>query len=113
MALLIALATVLILLGGFILLTSFERKRGTRFLAPLRARLDVYVQHTVQTLRSIDTDALAYVKVKAAAVHLVHEIAHQVLLMVRALERTLTGAVRALRRKKEAASLQDSQEKIG
>ncbi len=110
MALGIAIAVVAMLLGGFILLTSFEQKKGARLLAPLRARLDVYAKEVARMVRTIDVNALAYTKMKTLFMHLVHEVAHGTLIVVRALERTLTSAVRTLRHKKES---QDIPPKIG
>ena len=110
MILSIAIAIVAMLLGGFILLASFERKKGARVLAPLRARLDVYAKDFARVVRTIDMNALAYTKMQALLMHLVHEAAHGTLIVVRALERTLTSAVRTLRHKKES---QDTPPKIG
>ena len=110
MILTIAIAIVAVLLGGFILLTAFEKKKGTRILVPLRARLDVYAINVVRTMRNIDMNALAYTKLRALAIHIGHEIAHGVLITIRALERLLTRTVRTLRHKKEE---QDSGEKMG
>lgn len=111
---LIAIAIAALVFGGFLLLTAFETKRGERVLAPLRARLDVYASGAARLVRKADLHALPYTKLRTAFMHVVHEVAHGVLVGVRALERALTRTVRTLRHTKDGTTPPaDSVEKVG
>lgn len=96
MALAIAILVVALLLGGFIFLTIVEKKRGARVLAPLRARLDVYVGGAAHEARKLNGGELS-ARLRVIAAYIVHECVHAVLIAVRALERLLTQTVRTLR----------------
>lgn len=105
MVLAVALAIVVLLLVLFITLTLVERKSGTRAFAPLRARLDYVVSELATRVRRIYVSAFAYERMRVLAIHIAHGIAHQVLIVVRILERFLTNVVRRIRRKKEIESI--------
>ncbi len=84
------------LLAGFLFLTAVEKRRGSRVLAPLRARLDVYTADAALKARSLNGGVLRK-RASVIGAYLVHEVVHGVLVAVRALERLLTNTVRALR----------------
>lgn len=103
MALAIAFIVVALLLAGFLALTSFERKRGKRLFAGSRDALDARVSHANAVLSAADFGKLAYHGAHVAFDHLVHELTHAVLFVVRVIERFLTRAVRYLRDRRSNA----------
>lgn len=111
MILSIAIAIIFILLGGFFLLTSFEKRKGARMLAPTRARLDVWVMELTRTVRKFNVE-MTTSRLRIIVAYIVHELVHGVLVGVRALERFLTRTVRTIREhrfgKKETAKREDN-----
>lgn len=94
---LIFILTTLALLAGFIALSGYEEKRGMRFFAPQRARLDKNVARIEFILAHVDFGAFLLEEARRFAARVGHDIAHISLLAVRAAERLLTRAVRYLR----------------
>ncbi|HYD92867.1 MAG TPA: hypothetical protein VEB18_00180 [Candidatus Paceibacterota bacterium] len=97
MALAIAFIAVAFLLAGFLALTAFEAKRGHRFFSAARERLDARVSHVAEIVRTVDFGKLVFHAIQVAIDHIVHELAHIVLIVVRFIERFLTRVVRYLR----------------
>ncbi|MDE1919459.1 MAG: hypothetical protein KGH56_02045 [Patescibacteria group bacterium] len=97
MAQLFFILSALILLGGFFALTIYEERRGTRFLAAYRARLDHDVERVEFILAHVDFKAFLIEEVRRVAARVGHDIAHLSLLVVRGAERLLTRTVRYLR----------------
>lgn len=87
----------LLLLTTYIALLMLEARRGTRFFAARRERLDRAVGHIAFIARHVDFNSFA----REEAIHLsrqgIHILAHRVLLGVRRAERLLTRLVRHLR----------------
>lgn len=92
------------LLGGFLLLTGFERGRGLRVAGSFRNALDAKVARAAFIAKHVDWGA--FVKHLSGTVleRVAHDIAHTVLLLVRTIERTLTRAVRSLRERRGLAN---------
>ena len=92
--------SVLIALGlliGFIALSEYEKRRGMRLFAPLRARLDHAVEHATFILSHVDFGAFLLDETRRIATHFGHIIVHFSLQAVRAAERLLTRLVRYFR----------------
>ncbi|HEY4500711.1 MAG TPA: hypothetical protein VJI70_00355 [Candidatus Paceibacterota bacterium] len=98
---LIFIFVALVLLVGFFVLTSYEARRGSRFYAGHRERLD----HTVERIEFIVANVNLGEFMRDEILHLAsrigHDIAHFSLLVVRAVERLLTRLVRRLRAQPE------------
>lgn len=94
---LILIAVSLILLGGFLVLVSIERKRGLRVAGALRNRLDAKVSRVAFIVQHVDWGAFVKHLVGTVFERVAHDIAHGVLRAVRFVERLLTRTVRQLR----------------
>lgn len=94
---LIFILTTLALLAGFVALSGYEGRRGMRFFAPQRARLDKNVARIEFILAHVDFGAFLLDETRRFAARIGHDVAHVSLLLVRAAERLLTRAVRYLR----------------
>lgn len=90
---LIALA----LLAGFLVLTEYEMRRGTRVFARERDLLDAKVARVEFILEHVDLWAFAREEFLRLAHRFGHDIARLSLEAVRAIERLLTRLVRRLR----------------
>jgi len=97
MASLIFILVSLTLLVGFFMLSAYETRRGVRLFARERARLDGDVTRITFVLTHVDFGAFVRDLVIHATHCIVHDIAHFSLLIVRAIERSLTRLVRFLR----------------
>lgn len=97
MAYLIAISTSLVLFFGFVGFTALEKKRGARFLASSREKLDGTVTRTAHTLMSVDPLDLAVRGARMLFAHVIHDIANVLWAAVRMLERTLASVVYRLR----------------
>lgn len=94
------------LLSGFLALTHFETVRGTRFFAPMRAKMDERTEKAVFVVRHVDWGAFANHLMKTGAARVAHDVAHGILVVVRVAERILTRVVKYLRtRRQEAATV--------
>lgn len=105
MAYLIALALSLALLAGFVALTRYEARRGMRFFAAERARLDEHVEKVEFIVAHVDLAAFARDEARHAMTRLGHAIAHISLQAVREIEHLLTRLVRNLRMRTESAAV--------
>ena len=94
---LIATLVAVALLFAFPMLTRYEARRGARFFAPTRARLDRSVEHAKFIFTHVDFAAFLRGEVRHGISRLGHAIAHYSLQAVRATERLLTRLVRYLR----------------
>ena len=90
---------------GFLLFTYYESRRGTRFFAASRYRLDKKVARMSFLLEHVDWGAFTAHVTKASLQTVAHDTAHASLIAVRAVERFLTRAVSALRRSREGIAL--------
>lgn len=90
-----------LLLFGFLLVTVFEERRGARFFAASRYKLDAKVARAFFVIDHVDWGAFSAHVTRTTLRTVAHDIAHGSLLAVRAVERFLTRAVRALRAQRE------------
>lgn len=97
MAYLVFLVVSLILFSGFLALTAYESRRGTRVAARSRAALDARVERVSFIATHVDFPAYLRDLVRVIAARIAHDVIHAGLVIVRFLERLLTRAVRALR----------------
>jgi len=93
--LILSLST-LVLLVGFIILSDYEMKRGVRFFARERARLDKYIERVEFILANVDLGAFLREEIHRIAQRVAQDSAHITLQTVRAIERLLTRLVRHL-----------------
>jgi hypothetical protein len=91
-------------LAGFFALTWHEERRGARFFAPERARLDEKVARAEFILSHVDFAAFARAEARRAAHVVGHEVVHLSLHAVRATERVLTRLVRHFHAQKEVSA---------
>ena len=82
---------------GFLALTRAEVKSGRRVMAPVRDRLDTQVEGARAQLRALDLEHTLVRTAIAGASLVAHEVAHGMLIGIRALERALTRATKHLR----------------
>lgn len=97
MTYLFLILAALALLAGFLALTRYEAKRGARFFASLRTRLDRGIEHVEFILTHVDLGAFLRDEIRGFARRLAHDGAHFSLQAVRAIERFLTSLVRHFR----------------
>lgn len=95
----------LVLFFGFLALTAYEGKRGSRVFASGRASLDAKVSETTGALKHVDFSAFLWHLVRDVTSRIVHDVAHVSLIVVRWLERFLTRIVRYLRGKTSVATV--------
>lgn len=94
MTYLIFILITLVLLGGFFALTRYEAEHGMRFFAPFRARLDQNVEHVEFILTHVDITTFLRNEIIHFAHRIGHDSVHLSLIVVRAVERSLTRLVR-------------------
>ncbi|MDP2594239.1 MAG: hypothetical protein Q8P36_02795 [bacterium] len=87
------------LLVGYVGLLALESRRGARFLASHRTRLDQAVEQGMFVLTHVDFASFVREEAMRIAHRLTHDMAHLSLTSVRILERLLTRLVRHLRAK--------------
>ena len=87
----------LLLLVGFFVLTSYETRRGVRFYATQRDRLDRIVERTEFIVENVNLGEFLRDEVHHLIGRIGHDIVHFSLIVVRAIERLLTNLVRRLR----------------
>ncbi len=97
---LILIAASLILLGGFLLLVGFERKRGLRVAGVWRNKLDKKIGRAVFIAKHVDWGAFFKHLVGTLTERVLHDVAHVVLQLVRTTERVLTRTVKSLRERR-------------
>ncbi len=100
MSLLILIGLASILFGGFLLLTAFEARAGSRLLEPVRRTLDRHIARLGFIATHIDWSAFIKHVVGTFVERAAHDIAHASLLFVRFVERLLTRTVRSLRERR-------------
>jgi len=105
MTYLILIAVSFLLLGGFLLLTAFERGRGLRVAGVWRNRLDAKTARMMFVVRHVDWGAFVRHLAVTAFERVAHDLAHATLVLVRALERLLTRMVKYLRERRGASPL--------
>ncbi|KND47567.1 MAG: hypothetical protein AB199_04000 [Parcubacteria bacterium C7867-004] len=98
---LILIGLSLILFGGFLLLTAFERSRGMRMAGIARNRLDAHMARLSFIIAHVDWSAFAKHLAGSLASRVMHDVTHAILVLVRSLERILTRTVKGLREKRE------------
>jgi hypothetical protein len=87
----------LALFAGFLALTKREAHTGARLFSLVRSKLDVFVERFHFVLVHVDLEAFLKHESRAFLTRLVHDTVHISLLIVRAVERVLTRAIRQLR----------------
>lgn len=97
MAHLILVIAAVALLAGFFALTRYEARRGIRFYAPQRERLDQSVERIEFILAHVDLGEFLRSEIRHLVSRIGHDAAHLSLLAVRFVERLLTRLVRRLR----------------
>ena len=102
MAYLIAILITILLLVSFLALTRHEAKRGTRFFARLRTRLDERVEHVQSVLAHANVNVFLREETHRLARRIAHDCAHFSLQAVRATERFLTRLVLRFRPRQTA-----------
>lgn len=88
------------LFGGFLLLTAVESRRQARVFPTMRAVLDKRVSRISFIISHVDWSAFAKHLVRTNTEKFLHDVAHGSLIVVRFVERTLTGVVRAMRERR-------------
>ena len=99
-----------LLLGGFLLLTAFEGRKGFRALGGVRGRLDRTMSRATFIAQHVDWRAFARELAATVFERVVHDVAHTSLRIVRTIERALTRVVRFLRERR-GLPLEDGQER--
>ena len=97
MGYLIAVLIPLALLVGLFVLTEYEARRGTRFFAPHRARLDKNIERYEFIMTHVDFNSFLREEARRIMHAVAHAVAHLSLQAVRTAERFLTHVVRYLR----------------
>jgi hypothetical protein len=97
---LILIGISLILFGGFITLTAFERGRGLRVAGVHRNKLDAKISRAAFIATHVDWGAFTRHLLGTVLERVLHDVAHFVLRIVRTTERLLTRTVRALRERR-------------
>jgi hypothetical protein len=100
MLFIILIAISLILLGGFLLLVSFERGRGLRIMGAWRNALDRKIGRAAFIAAHVDWGAFVRHLASTFTERVLHDVAHVVLRLVRSVERLLTRAVKSLRERR-------------
>ena len=99
MLLLILIGIVLVLFGGFLLLTAYERTHA-RVCARMLARLDRLAGRALFIVKHVDWSGFVKHMTRSGTERVLHDLAHGVLVVVRFLERSLTRLVRVLRERR-------------
>lgn len=86
---------------AFLLLTVYESRRGARFFAAARYKLDSRVSRAGFLIGHIDWGAFTAHLTRTSLNTVAHDAAHGALLLVRSAERNLTRAVSVLRMRRE------------
>jgi hypothetical protein len=105
MTYLVSVLVATLLFFGFLLLTLYEGRRGVRFFAGARYKLDMKITRTAFLIEHIDWGAFSAHVTRTSLNTIAHDIAHGTLILVRATERFLTRAVRALRTRRDLQTL--------
>lgn len=94
---LIAILGTVFLFAGFLVLASYEQRRGSRYFEAERSRLDRFTRRVSFIFEHVDFASFLRHLVVSTAEIVAHELIRLVLLAVRSLERLLTRAVKYLR----------------
>lgn len=101
MAYLISILIAGLLFLGFLLLTIYEFRRGARFFARSRYKLDAKVSRTGFLIEHIDWGAFTAHLTRMSLNTIAHDAAHATLMLVRSVERNLARAVSSLHMRRE------------
>ena len=93
----IAILASVLLLAAFLVLTAYESRRGTRLFEVERAKFDRLIGQFWFLLTHVDFAAFLKEETQRWSTRFGHYVAHLALQSVRAVERLLTRAVKALR----------------
>lgn len=97
MSYIITIGSTFLLIVLFVVLTRLEQKKGKRFFASNRARLDARLSRLGYVVEHIDWGAFFGHMFKLSLEKVAHDVVHGTLLVVRTIERTLTRTIRVLR----------------
>lgn len=101
MAYLIFILITLALLAGFSILTDYETRRGARFCAAYRTRLDQNVERMEFIFEHVNFGEFLRDEMRHLVSRIGHDAVHFSLLLVRAVERLLTRLIKHLRAQPE------------
>ncbi len=104
MGALVASLVSLALLCGFLILTGWEARRGTRFFAAERSALDGHVSRAAFIAEHVDLAAYARAEFARAMARVGHMVAGFTLELVRTAERFLARLVRRMRMRHELSA---------
>lgn len=103
---LVLIGVPLVLLALFLAAVAYEERAGRRLaLSGSRYRFDRQMERTSFIVRHVDWGAFFNDVTRSGAERLLHDLAHAMLIGVRAAERELTTLVRRLRARREPAAL--------
>lgn len=103
---LILIGVPLALLGMFLAVVAYEERAGRRLvLSGARYHFDRRMERTSFIIRHVDWGAFFNDLTRSGAERLLHDLAHTMLIGVRAAERELTSLVRTLRARREPQAL--------
>ena len=108
MGYIVFLVLSILLFVGFIALTRYEARRGTRVFAASRNSLDAEAERVSFAASHVDLPAFIRESLRALIARIIHDIAHGSLIAVRFIERLLTRIVRALRARRGALPAADA-----
>lgn len=94
---LIFISITLVLLVGFFVVTNYEMRRGVRYCAQYRSRLDRIVERTEYIVENVNLGEFLHDEIRHLAGRIGHDVVHFSLVVVRAIERLLTSLVRRMR----------------
>lgn len=94
---LILMLASIALWAGFLGLTVYEARRGVRFFAVQRGKLDAQISRIEFIVTHVDLGSFARAQLRQILEQAGHDMAHFILQGVRAAERSLTQLVRRLR----------------
>ena len=101
---LISIVLTLALLVGFLILSDYETKKGVRYYADCRSRLDAHVERIEFIIAHIDLGTFLHGEVRHLASRIGHDIVHISLLAVRSVEKLLTRIIRHQHAQNETTS---------
>jgi len=105
MTYLITLSVSVLLLASFIVLVYIETRRERRVFSRGREVLDAKVARLTFIFTNVNWGEFAGHITRTSIETAIHELAHRTLLLVRSIERSLTGVVRALRARRDGIVL--------
>lgn len=91
------MALSIVLFASFLFLTRREAEKGARLFASSREALDVRVERLMFVLTHVDFESFVREQIRVIGAHVVHDVAHLSLIVVRSAEKLLSRVVKHLR----------------